>query len=415
MTELPATWRQMTLDDVAAWGSGGTPKAGTSAYYGGEIPWAIIGDLNDGLVAKTSASITEAGLRASSAKWVPAGAVLVAMYGSIGKLGLTGIALTTNQAIAAARPNDLVTARYLFLYLMSQRDELTRAGKGATQQNIGQGTLKAWPIPVPPLDEQQRIVEVVEDLLSRLNAGVNYLDAVQRRLDSMDSALFEHAEELRGADEVVLDSLLAEKLINGRSVITADTGFPVLRLTAMRDGRIDLGEQKIGNWSAEDAAGFVVAKDDVLITRGNGSIRLVGRAARVVDEPEPVAFPDTMIRIRADREKVLPEYLVQAWNSRYVRRQIESVARTTAGIYKISQKDLRKIMLPVPSQEAQRNLIGRLAEQSGSVRRLRVQVDLGLRRSNQLRASVLAAAFSGRLTDRVPDLEQVQEMADALT
>ena len=62
----PVGWVQSTLSEVANWGSGGTPSAGNRAYYGGTMPWAVIGDLNDGLVLKTKSSITEAGLMNSS-------------------------------------------------------------------------------------------------------------------------------------------------------------------------------------------------------------------------------------------------------------------------------------------------------------------------------------------------------------
>jgi len=157
MTELPDGWTVESLSDVASWGSGGTPQAGHPAFYGGDIPWAVIGDLNEATVVETRASITDAGLAASSAKLVPEGAVLLAMYGSIGKLGIAGRPMATNQAIAFALPNDRVLGKYLFYYLMSQRHQLDAEGKGATQRNISQTILRPWPIPLPEgLDEQRQ-------------------------------------------------------------------------------------------------------------------------------------------------------------------------------------------------------------------------------------------------------------------
>ena len=92
------------MTEVVTWGSGGTPKATESQYYdNGDIPWLIIGDLNDGVVTESQSKITELGLKNSSAKIIPAGTLLVAMYGSIGKLGITGIECCTNQAIAFAK------------------------------------------------------------------------------------------------------------------------------------------------------------------------------------------------------------------------------------------------------------------------------------------------------------------------
>lgn len=241
------------------------------------------------------------------------------------------------------KPNPaIVDPRFLEHYLLSpdaQRAiDSMKTGISESGLNLTKDRFLGLQVPIVPMEVQHRTVEVLEEHLSRLDAGIEYLKAGRHRLESLNSALFDQAEEVQAASEVVLDSLLAEKLINGRSVPTADAGFPVLRLTAMREGRIDLDERKIGNWSQEEAAGSRVAKNDLFVARGNGSIRLVGRAALVVDEPDPVAFPDTMIRIRANREKVLPEYLVLAWNSRRVRRQIEMMARTTAGIYKVNRR-----------------------------------------------------------------------------
>ena len=132
-------------------------------------------------------------------------------------------------------------------------------------------------------------------------------------------------------------ALLGAPLVNGRSAKDRKGGFPVLRLTALKSGKIDLRESKEGDWSEEDAAPFLVKRDDIFISRGNGSKKLVGIGGRVLHEPTPVAFPDTMIRVRPDTSAVRPEYFLLAWNSWTVRQQIEKAARTTAGIYKINQ------------------------------------------------------------------------------
>jgi type I restriction enzyme S subunit len=177
MTDLPNGWAIRTLGEVATWGSGGTPQAGNPRYYGGQIPWAIIGDLTDSDVFATQKHITEEGLASSSAKLVPKGAILIAMYGSIGKMGIAKVPMATNQAIAFAVPNpEMMDARYLFWYLRSQRDVFLASGKGATQQNISQTLLKSWEIPVPPLQDQKRIVEALDNHLSRLEKALADLD-----------------------------------------------------------------------------------------------------------------------------------------------------------------------------------------------------------------------------------------------
>ena len=132
-----------------------------------------------------------------------------------------------------------------------------------------------------------------------------------------------------------VDQLLTDPLSNGRSVKSAESGFPVLRLTALRNGEVEQDECKIGAWTKEDAQQFLVRQGDILVARGNGSIKLVGMGGLVRRLKSPVAYPDTMIRVRLSR-RVNREFFCFVWNSQIVRTQIEEKARTTAGIFKVN-------------------------------------------------------------------------------
>ncbi|MFD9032383.1 restriction endonuclease subunit S [Streptomyces sp. NPDC059567] len=407
-TEFPPGWVAATLGEVADWGSGGTPKSGVSRYYGGDIPWVVSGDLNDGVVKLTSSTLTLDGLQESSAKWIPEGAVMIAMYGAtIGKLGIAGQALTTNQAVASAIPKPgLVTARYLFWYLRSQRDAFRRAGKGGAQPNISQTILKSWPISLPPIEEQQRIADSIEGSVSRLDNALGQLTLARSRSSRLSERIL--AELLSGVTLRPLSELISSPLINGRSVPTEDGGFPVLRLTALKSNELNLAEHKEGRWSAEDAAPFLVSRGDFLVSRGNGSKRLVGRGALLTRRPFPVAFPDTMIRIRVNPEVILPEFIQAVWNSQIIRRHIEGNARTTAGIYKINQKILGATPVPVASIARQREILALLDVQLPPLVRAQQMASRVQSRAEHLRAALLRTAFVGGLVDRDPKAQPVQ-------
>ena len=180
---LPLGWAMSTLGEIFRWGSAGTPPVRYRSLSR-DIPWAIIGDLTDGVVNQTHRTISRLGLENSSAKMIEPGSVLIAMYGSIGKLGLTGIPMATNQAIAFTKP-DPIDARFLFWYLRSIRDDLMRLGKGGTQLNISQTVLKAVPFPVAPLAEQHRIVAEIETQFTRLDAAVGALERAWKKLNSI--------------------------------------------------------------------------------------------------------------------------------------------------------------------------------------------------------------------------------------
>lgn len=196
-----------------------------------------------------------------------------------------------------------------------------------------------------------------------------------------------------------LGELLVTPLANGRSVPTRDDGFPVLRLTAMRGELIDLSERKGGDWTEDQARPYLVEGGDVFVARGNGSLSLVGRASRVADNTEHarVAYPDTMIRIRPPRDAVNSAFLTLLWNSPLVRTQVELKARTTAGIYKVSQDDLRDVSLPIPPFEEQCRVVRRVAELSALCDDLESQLTAARALRGDIAASVVAHV-SGAVT-----------------
>ena len=203
---------------------------------------------------------------------------------------------------------------------------------------------------------------------------------------------------------VKVKHLLGEPLINGKSVKTKAGGFPVLRLTCLKNRRVDLAESKEGAWTQVDAERYLITSGDFLVSRGNGSIRLVGRGGLVVGEPPPIAFPDTLIRVRLATQAVVDRYFAHAWDSGAIRAQIERKAKTTAGIFKINQRDLSDISLPVaPRCEQQRivealdSYLSRLDAAEEGLKR----VEANLKR---YRASVLKAAVEGRLVPTEAEL-----------
>lgn len=284
---------------------------------------------------------------------------------------------------------------------------------GTTRLKLTQAAMRRIPTPLPSLIEQRRIVNLLEDHLSRLDAADAYLHAAQLRNAVLHDQLLDSELAAVDSSDIPLSQLLAMGLSNGKSVPTQEGGFPVLRLTALRDGRIDLTERKPGAWTADDASRFLVERGDFLIARGNGSLRLVGRGGLVTDEPDAVAFPDTLIRARPDLTRIHPEFMAQVWNARGVRRQIETSARTTAGIYKVNQKDLADVLVPVPNLADQVRITAAVNESRDALSQLSFEVDRAIARSSALRRSLLAAAFSGRLTGNAADLSRAEEMINA--
>jgi type I restriction enzyme S subunit len=195
-------------------------------------------------------------------------------------------------------PSPSVDRRWLALLLSSPpiRREISLLATGTkdSMRNISQAALRDIRINVPPVAEQHRIAAALENYLFHLGSAIFSVQSVQRKQQLLTRRLVDAQIDALNATTHPLLSMLREPLINGRSVPTDSTGFPVLRLTALRDGRLALSERKTGRWTAADAAPFLVRKGDFFVSRGNGSLSLVGRGALLEDEPDLVAFPDTM-------------------------------------------------------------------------------------------------------------------------
>lgn len=194
---IPENWVQTTLEEVAKWGSGGTPSRRKPEYFQGEIPWIKTGELGAMYIFDAKEKITEEAVAQSSAKIFPKGSVGIAMYGAtIGKLSIWGIDASTNQACAVGLSTPfLLDNKFLYYYLASQKRKLIKEGKGGAQPNISQGLLKSWPISLPPFNEQKRIVAKIEELFTKLDAGVASLQVAQAQLKTYRQALLKHAFE----------------------------------------------------------------------------------------------------------------------------------------------------------------------------------------------------------------------------
>lgn len=147
--------------------SGGTPRRGIDGFYGGNIPWAKIGDIENaenGYLFKTVETVTELGLRSINNKIFPKNTVFLAMYGSVGKTAIAGLEMTSNQAILGLQPNNpnILCFSYLKYWLDYSKDTLLKKARGVALQNISATIVKDFDILLPSIEDQKRIVQILD-------------------------------------------------------------------------------------------------------------------------------------------------------------------------------------------------------------------------------------------------------------
>ena len=249
--------------------------------------------------------------------------------------------------------------------------------------------LKREAVPVPPPDEQRRIT----DALDRAEA----VRATQRRaLARLDDFLAAVFDEMCGGSNLSPATLgdLALDMRNGLSPSRGgDYPGQVLTLSAVTRGAYDASASKEALFDKPPPEDRTVDQRDFLVCRGNGNLGLVGQGVFPNETDPTTLFPDTVIGARIDQTRVVPEYLEAAWRTVSVRAQIERLARTTNGIYKINQQTLSSVEVELPSLDRQE----RFAEVVRQAAPLRERLTASGARLDALYASLAARAFRGAL------------------
>ena len=195
-SELPEGWRWVRLGEITDIQSGGTPKRSVKEYWGGGIPWAKISDIpEDGIVDQTEETITEKGLANSNAKLFPPGTVLFSIFATIGKVGILKITAATNQAIAGVtiRNPGEIESHFLFYCLRWFSSRVVTEGRGMAQNNINLTILRNTLIPLPPLEEQKRIVAYLQEVQEKIKALKEAQAQTEAELKRLEQAILEKA------------------------------------------------------------------------------------------------------------------------------------------------------------------------------------------------------------------------------
>ncbi|WP_156960970.1 restriction endonuclease subunit S [Kocuria marina] len=171
VSSFSGQWRSTTLGDVVKVVGGGTPSRSISAYWGGRIPWATIKDISNFNPHGTQEYITPAALQASSARLVSAGTLVLAARMLVGKAVRFDVDVAINQDLKAlAGAPDVVDPAYLRHWFDAYGSTLASSAGGSTVAGTSTGQIKAMPIELPALDEQQAIATVLDDADSEVAA-----------------------------------------------------------------------------------------------------------------------------------------------------------------------------------------------------------------------------------------------------
>ena len=437
-------WQIKTLGDVCRTSSGGTPSRSRPDFFNGNIPWVKSGELTDGLVSEVSEFISEEALAGSSAKLLPAGTLLIAMYGAtVGKLGVLARGAATNQAVCAIFPPPELDPKFLFWYLRRQRSHLIAKAVGGAQPNISQTILRDLELLIPPIGEQREIVAEIEKQFSRLDEAVANLQRVKANLKRYKASVLKAAVEGR---LVETEASLAQR--EGRSY---ETGEQLLRRTIearsgggkARRGKADLAAMPCANvkevpdgwvWTttgqvcecivpnrdkpktfsgdipwltlpdfddseitvARSRSGLGFTESEVALYRAKAIpadsvvMSCVGRfgISAVLTKK---AVINQQLHAFLPSEGVAPKYLAYVLRTREQEMLEKSTATTIAYLNK---ENCNSISVPLPPLAEQTRIVAEVDRHLSIIREVEAEIDINHQRAQALRQATLAKFFS---------------------
>jgi len=487
----PPNWTSGSLGQLASLiTKGSTPTTYGHNYKSAGIPFIRVENLADGYIDGSSVTmfIDEAADETLRRSRLCSEDVLISIAGTIGRIALVrdeNVPANINQALALIRGTDRVLTPLFLMYFLRSSAAHQRAlkdARGGAMNNISLGDVARLDVPIPPIHEQQRIVEEIEKQFTRLEAGVVALKLVQANLKRYRAAVlkaavegrlvpteaelarregrsYEPASELlarivtqpllavskkaqagvpvppkakskepfapdtanlavlpEGWTSATIGQLIVEPLCNGISVKGNDSppGIAALKLHAMSDRGFDYSIVRYLPLAENSADDLWVREGDFFVSRGNGSLKLVGRGTSAQNPPAKIIFPDTMIRLRVVPELRKANWIPTIWPSRFFRRQVEQRVKTTAGIYKISQPQLRSVAIPLPPLAEQRRIVAEAERRLSVIDELEMQVESNLKRAERLRQAILKRAFEGKLVPQDPNDEPASMLLERI-
>ncbi|MFF5379434.1 restriction endonuclease subunit S [[Kitasatospora] papulosa] len=442
MTDLPAGWHTESVNDLARGGLfiDGDWVESKDQDPNGTVRLTQLADVGVGEFRdRSNRWMREDQAKRLGCTFLQPGDVLIArMPDPIGRACLVpeniGRAVTAVD-VAILRPaRDDLDPRYLMWAINSPHvhECIASLQSGTTRKRVSRKNLATVGIPVPSLTEQKRIVEVLEEHLSRLDAGVDYLDAARRRC-----ARYEDATIMRalGSTESRLDGV--EQIINGHLPALAEGWYwqplgevadvvggvtkdakkqsnlsyievPYLRVANVQRARLDLENVTTLRVPPAKAEALRLLKGDVLMNEGGDRDKLA-RGWVWDGQIEECIHQNHVFRARP-RDTMRSEWLAWCANT-YGARWAQRHGKQSVNLASISLKVIKTMPIPVPPLPEQDERLALIHEAVSRSRRLIGEVEIGLARADRLRRSLLTAAFSGRLTGVASDIERSEEIA----
>lgn len=392
---LSAGWPIVRIRDIGRLHGGGTPSRKRPEFFQGTIPWITGQDIPESHVSEISTArdyVTKEAVQESATRVVPAGAVLVTTRVSVGKTAVAGCPICFSQDVTAILIHSPAIAlpAYVAYFLRSRRDALLQKNQGSTIAGITRGSLALEQIPLPPLGEQQRIVEILQEVEEirclRTKAGAKTAELIP-------AMFYDHFGDGKKSGFLPLYQLseVVSGVAIGRKTKGMTSEVPYIRVANVQAGFIDLNEVKTTTATEVEIEQFKLNNGDVLLTEG-GDFDKLGRGCLWEGQVEPCIHQNHVFRVRPIPGKLNPHFFAHYLQSVRAKDYFLRCAKKTTNLASINLTQLKALPVPdisIEDQERFELLIQKAGECSS---------ELGEKTFIALTQSLSTHAFSGKLT-----------------
>lgn len=353
------SWPKVKLGDCCEVVSGATPKTGNPDYWGGEIPWVSpksLSKLETKFLDEPTEYITQAGFDSCSTRMLPAMSLLLSCRAPVGLTAINREPICTNQGFKSLVPNpEIIDVNYLFQIMRKMRPVLEAKGRGATFTEVSKAIVERFEIPLPPLNEQRRIADILDkaDEIKKSTKKEMVLrnDFVASTFLEMFGDPFLNEKGLK----IVSFESLTNRITYGftKPMKHLSEGIPILTGKNVRNGWIDYDNVHYAEHDEYHAltAKSKPEKNDILITK-DGSI---GRTA-LFNVDFPVCINQSVALVKPKHEVVNPNYLVAYLNSNPVQRKIQNMGKGGA-LKHLQITELAKFPVVLPDIKNQNKFV----------------------------------------------------------
>jgi type I restriction enzyme S subunit len=350
------SWPLVRLGDCCEVISGATPKTDVDEYWGGDICWATpkdISKLKSSDLFDTPEKITEKGYKSCSTKLLPIGTVIVSSRAPIGLVAIAGVEMCTNQGFKNLVPGPNLHSRYLYHCMKAKAAYLADLGNGATFKEVSKSIVENFEIPLPPLDQQRHIAEVLDKVSNIREKRYQAIQEINGLIRAVFIDVFGNPDSNPHQFPIGTIRDLVESANYGTSEKANEEAgrYPILRMNNITyEGGWNFSSIKYVDLDETSAHKYLAKKGDLLFNRTN-SKELVGKSA-VYMLDESMAIAGYLVRVRMN-EFGNSHYVAAYLNSRHGKSALQARAKSIVGMANINAQEMQDIPILIPPIDLQ--------------------------------------------------------------